>query len=375
MSNEAKSVKIWYQSFVDQTQQASYFRDLGQALQRTVDPGVRFDPHGIVPPDVVLHRLTEFRCAREVVRNALAAQQQGYDAMAIGHFQDAGLYEARAAVELPVLGLGESSMLYASMLGRKIALVTINPIFIPMHEEQINRYGLRDRVVAVKAITTDPAMLVRAFTDSAMYDRVIQQFREQAQPLVDIGIEVIIPAGGFTCSLVFSIAELHRRPGGRIELHRRPRHHDRNRSETAPAERHAGKSCLDVYAPVDKALREFLDHEYARKGRARRFGFRFGRVLQRYQGRRSSSGSQHADLGATHINALVRPGSSWAEPAQNPSSSDSRTSDSSSISSRQLKQGKGNRSMGIAQTSPTDESSIAGPPHSLWIKTSMSPSS
>jgi Asp/Glu/hydantoin racemase len=203
MSTEAKSIKIWYQSFVDQTQQVSYFRDLGRALHRTADPGVRFDLHGIVPPDVELHRLTEFRCAREVVRNALAAQQQGYDAVAIGHFQDAGLYEARAAVEIPVIGLGESSMLYACMLGRKIALVTINPIFIPMHEEQINRYGLRDRVVAVKAITTDPTMLVHAFTDSAMYDRVIQQFREQAQPLVDIGVEVIIPAGGLP-ALLFS---------------------------------------------------------------------------------------------------------------------------------------------------------------------------
>jgi hypothetical protein len=46
-------------------------------------------------------------------------------------------------------------------------------------------------------------MLVRAFTDSAMYDRVIQQFREQAQPLVDIGVEVIIPAGGLP-ALLFS---------------------------------------------------------------------------------------------------------------------------------------------------------------------------
>ena len=94
-------------------------------------------------------------------------------------------------------------MLYACMLGRKIALVTITPIFIPMHEEQIIRYGLRDRVVAVKAITTDPTMLVRAFTDSATYDRIIQQFREQAQPLVDIGVEVIIPAGGLP-ALLFS---------------------------------------------------------------------------------------------------------------------------------------------------------------------------
>lgn len=56
-----------------------------------------------------------------------------------------------------------------------------------------------------------------------------------------------------------------------------------------------------------------------------------------------------------------------------PRSSEIRTSDSSTISSRQLKQGKGKRSTGSAQTSPTDVlGSIAGPPHSLWIKVSMS---
>src|SRR5262249_43218482 len=152
--------------------------------------------HGIVPPDLELHRLTEFRCAHQVIRNAVAAQQQGYDGFAIGHFQDGGLYEARAAVDIPVLGVGEAAMLYACMLGSKIALVTINPIFIPMHEEQIDRYGLSDRVVAVKALDTDPALLVRAFTDERTFQNVVSQFRQQVEPLVDTGIEVVIPAGG-----------------------------------------------------------------------------------------------------------------------------------------------------------------------------------
>src|SRR5262249_57501860 len=58
-----------------------------------------------------------------------------------------------------------------------------------------------------------------------------------------------------------------------------------------------------------------------------------------------------------------------------PSSSDSRTSDSSTISSRQVKQAKGKRSTGSAQTSPTAVlGSSAGPPHSLCISVSMSAS-
>jgi Asp/Glu/hydantoin racemase len=203
MKDLSAPVKIWYQSFIDPKEQVGYFQDLKKALGTLGDQTVSYEVHGITPPDLELHRLTEFRCAAQVVRNAVAAQQQGYDAFAIGHYQDGGLYEARASVDIPVLSLGEASMLFACTLGQKIALVTINPIFIPMHEEQIARYGLRERVVAVKAITSNPADLLRAFTDPVTSEQVLHQFREQVQPLVDGGAEVIIPAGGLP-SLLFS---------------------------------------------------------------------------------------------------------------------------------------------------------------------------
>jgi allantoin racemase len=197
------SMKIWYQSFVDPNQQTGYVRQLKETLLGLADPDANYAIHGLSPPDLELHRITEFRCAAQVLRNAVTAQREGYDAFAIGHFQDGGLYEARAALDIPVLGLGETSMLYACTLGRKIALVTINPVFIPFHEEQIIRYGLRERVVVVKALDTDPAELDRAFTDSAAFDRILSQFRRQVQPLAEAGVEVVIPAGGLPM-LLFS---------------------------------------------------------------------------------------------------------------------------------------------------------------------------
>src|SRR6476469_7078598 len=55
-----------------------------------------------------------------------------------------------------------------------------------------------------------------------------------------------------------------------------------------------------------------------------------------------------------------------------PNSSESRSSDSSTISSRQLKQAKGRLSTGSEHTSPTPVlGSSAGPPHSLCISVSM----
>jgi allantoin racemase len=253
-------VKIWYQSFIDPRRQAAYFKALRQALNGLAGNGVAFDVHGMTPPDVELHRLTEFRCARQVIRHAVMAQRQRYDAFAIGHFQDGGLYEARATVDIPVLGLGEAAMLYACLLGQRIGLVTINPVFIPMHEEQIRRYGLSDRVVSVKAIESDPALLVRAFTDKKTFTQVLEQFRRQVEPLAKTGIEVIIPAGGLP-SLLFSrlknftiggalvlncIAVLAKMTEAAVDL---------NRFNGTCASR------LSTFQkPSVKALREFLEH-------------------------------------------------------------------------------------------------------------------
>jgi allantoin racemase len=87
-------------------------------------------------------------------------------------------------------------MLYACTLGRKIGLVTIDPIFIPWHEDQIARYGLRERMIAVRALDTSVSDYMRAFEDTNAYLEVRAQFTRQAAALVDLGAEIIIPAGG-----------------------------------------------------------------------------------------------------------------------------------------------------------------------------------
>lgn len=188
--------RVWYQSFVDPVEQRPYIDRLKDHLASVADPGFTFEVHGISPPDRYLHPITEFRIAGHVIRNAIEAERQGYDAFVIGHFQEPGLDESKAAVGIPVVGLGEATMLHACMLGRKVGLVTINPVFIPWHEDQVIRYGLRQRVVGVRAVDTQVGDYMRAFEDRAAYEGVREQFQQQAGPLLDSGVEVLIPAGG-----------------------------------------------------------------------------------------------------------------------------------------------------------------------------------
>jgi allantoin racemase len=196
MGTATGSSRLWYQSFVDPDEQRPYIDRLRAHLTSIADPGFDCEVYGISPPDRYLHPLSEFRCADQVIRNAIAAEQQRFAAFIVGHFQEPGLHECKATVGIPVLGLGESTMLYACTLGRKIGLVTINPVFVPWHEDQIARYGLRERVVGVRALDTNVSDYMRAFEDTKAYEEVRAQFRSHAASLLDLGVEIIIPAGG-----------------------------------------------------------------------------------------------------------------------------------------------------------------------------------
>jgi Asp/Glu/hydantoin racemase len=200
---EVAGARIWYQSMTDPDADRPYFTRLGRYLRSVSSPACEVEVFGIRPGDRYLHPITEFRCAAQVIANALTAQQQGYDAFVIGHFQEPGLAEARSAVPIPVIGLGEATMLHACTLGRKIGLVTINPVFIPYHEDQIARHGLQQRVIAVHAVDAQTGQLNRAFEDEREYQSLRDAFVSQAEPMLKLGIDVIILAGGYPM-LLFS---------------------------------------------------------------------------------------------------------------------------------------------------------------------------
>ncbi len=192
----ARPARIWYQSFVHPLEQAPYIRRLQAALDAAASPGVQFEVHGLDPPDHLFHPLTEFRCAAQVIRIAVEAERNGYDAFVIGHFQEPGLLEIRGALDIPVIGLGEANLLAALSMGSSVGLVTIDPTFITWHQRQVRAQGLDQRVVGARAIHVDLAGFMKAFTDEAAYKQVRADFVEQVRPMVAEGAEVILPAGG-----------------------------------------------------------------------------------------------------------------------------------------------------------------------------------
>ena len=189
-------MKLCYQSFVDASIGASYLRRLAAHLNDIAGDAFAIEVKTLSPPDSYAHPVMEFRCARDVVRNAIHSERAGYDAFVIGHIQDSGLWESKAVVDIPVMGLGEACMLYACTLGMRIGIVTINPRFISGFRAQIRRYGLEQRVVGVHAMSFEPGELTRAFDSEDVYASALASFRAQAEPLVAAGVDVLIPGGG-----------------------------------------------------------------------------------------------------------------------------------------------------------------------------------
>jgi allantoin racemase len=119
----------------------------------------------------------------------------------MNHFQDVGLYEARASVNIPVLGLGETTLLHACTMGRKLGLITIHPAFIPIHNDQVYRYGLQQRVAGVRAMNANISDYMEAFAVPAKKAELWSSFEREARRLIDDGADVIVPTGGITMML------------------------------------------------------------------------------------------------------------------------------------------------------------------------------
>jgi len=193
--------KIWFQGATDRVHMAPYIGKVEAHLKSILDPEFSATFHTTSPPATTTHAITEFRVARALIRNAVEAERQGYDAMAITHFQDAGLMEVKSVVDIPVLGLGETTLFHACTLGRKLGLVTINPVFVPWHEEQVIRYGLQQRVVGVRAVDAKVSDFIDAFASVEAYKKLEPKWTRECRILLDAGADVIVPAGGLPMML------------------------------------------------------------------------------------------------------------------------------------------------------------------------------
>ena len=196
-----KKHRIWFQGATDRALMAPYIAKVEAHFKAILDPEFDFTFNTTTPPATTTHALTEYRVGRNFIRNAVQAEREGYDVVAVTHFQDPGLSEAKSAVGIPVLGLGETTLHFSLTLGRKLGLVTINPAFIPWHEDQIVKYGMQSRVVGVRAVDASVLDYIAAFAERRAFDKLKPLWERECRALLEAGADVIVPAGGIPMML------------------------------------------------------------------------------------------------------------------------------------------------------------------------------
>jgi allantoin racemase len=198
-------MKLWYQSMSRQSEWGGYPRTLRAILDAVKDPDTEIHVAGITEIGGTgdQFRYLEYLETGEVLKNVHKAVREGYDAFLIGNIADPGLREAREIANIPVLGLCESAMHVACMMGANFSFVTINEKFTPRVVENVDRYGLRQRFAGAARMKVERLTdLGPAFDPGPVQDEIVRQFNVAAQKLTDGGAEVVIAAGGVVMALL-----------------------------------------------------------------------------------------------------------------------------------------------------------------------------
>ena len=135
----------------------------------------------------------------DVIDKFIEAEREGYDAVTVDCFGDPGVPEAREILNIPVIGPAESTMLYACLLGRRFAVITMaHPKQIAKVERQIETHGLQGRVISnpVRPISMpDEEALLKAFVDrEAFTSAILETARECVRDGADV---IVLGCGGF----------------------------------------------------------------------------------------------------------------------------------------------------------------------------------
>jgi allantoin racemase len=213
-------MRLLYQSFgVSRgSRDGAYGRVLKKMVEAAAAPGTELEVRGLSPHRAIAdqYRYLELLDAGEAVEKGIEAERDGFDAFLVGNIFEPGLHELREALNIPVLGLRESSVHVACLMGASFSLVNVNPKFRHRILEGIRLQGLDSRLTSVEAMKVErPGVFDIAMQDEAARAEIVRQFHEAARRGLERGAEVILPAGG-SLMAVLTEAGVHQVDGAPV---------------------------------------------------------------------------------------------------------------------------------------------------------------
>ncbi|MCQ9617892.1 aspartate/glutamate racemase family protein [Paenalcaligenes niemegkensis] len=133
---------------------------------------------------------------------ALAEHYSDYDAAIVAAFGDPGLLAAREILPIPVMGMTESALMTASMLGGKISIVAISRRIRTWYEETVARYGMSSRLASIRCLENSLRNIATIQDDHG--EQLITLCKQAVE---EDGADVIIIAGAPLAGLARTVAD------------------------------------------------------------------------------------------------------------------------------------------------------------------------
>lgn len=122
-------------------------------LQGYASPGVtveaRFNSAG---PGTIESMHDEYLYIPHMLELVVQAEREGFDAVVPGCFGDPGIDAARELARIPIVGVGEASMLAAAQLGYFFSIITVLDSVIRPLKVLAKRTGVDGKLASVRAI-------------------------------------------------------------------------------------------------------------------------------------------------------------------------------------------------------------------------------
>lgn len=189
---------LWLQSSSADTDAAIwsvYQKSVKAHAQRIVSPQFKVEFHGVSTTYPGVDHLDSalLLVSREVVRNAVIAEQKGYAAFVQVSTNDAGAREAREITDMPLAFITEAAAHLAVQTGGKFGWLTHNVGSRKKMELMTAQYGLGSSLVEGASLDMTYHDFANLFANP---EAGLESFRHEARKMIARGARVIVPAGG-----------------------------------------------------------------------------------------------------------------------------------------------------------------------------------
>ena len=125
------------------------------------------------------------------------------DAVVLAGFGNMGLYALKEALEFPVVGISESTIAIACLLGHRFSMITVLKQLIPYHEDLVKLFGFESRCASCRSINID---IEKATIER---EKTLKELKVEMQRIVkEDGADVIILAGAGLCGYEDELSDI-----------------------------------------------------------------------------------------------------------------------------------------------------------------------